>query len=69
VSLYSAAIDPQTLQSSLEILSKENPDFGADVLDGLTKKINNVTTHLGTYLQVVNDFDKTIERIHCIDLN
>lgn len=60
--LYSAAIDPQTLKSCLETVAKEHSDFGSDILDGLTKKVNNIATHLGTFIQVVNDFEKTIER-------
>jgi malonyl CoA-acyl carrier protein transacylase len=62
VPLYSAAIDPQTLQSCLDTISKEYKDFGPDVLDNLNKKVVIVGTSLGTFNQVVNDFDKTIER-------
>ena len=61
--MYSAAIDPQTLRSCLDSVAKEYPDFGSDVFDSLTKKVNNIVTHIGTFIQVVNDFDKTIERI------
>ena len=61
--LYSAAIDPQTLETCLDAISKEYKDFGQDILEGLNKKIITIGTSLGTFNQVVNDFDKTIERI------
>jgi dynactin 1 len=60
--LYSAAIDSQSLHSSLDSISKEYPDLRPDVPDALIKKVNSVTTTLGTFIQLVNDLDKTIER-------
>ena len=51
------------MQSCLDSVAKEYPDFSSDILDSLTRKVNNIATHLGTFIQVVNDFDKTIERI------
>jgi len=62
VPLYSAAIDPKTLQSCLDTISKEYKDFGPDILENLNQKVVTVGTSLGTFNQVVNDFDKTIER-------
>jgi len=70
VPLYSAAIDPQTLHSCLVTVLREYQDLGSDIFEGLTKRVNGVTTTLGTFIQVVNDFDSTIERIsHCYVVN
>jgi hypothetical protein len=62
VQLYSAAIDSQSLQTCLDSVSREYPELRPDVLDGLIKKVNSITTTIGTFIQLVNDFDQTIER-------
>ena len=60
--LYSAAIDSQALQACLNTVSREYKDYGPDIFDGLTKKLAALSTTIGTLIQLVNDFEKTIER-------
>jgi len=43
-------------------MAKEYPELGTEILGGLTKKLNAVATTVGTFIALVNDFDKTIER-------
>jgi len=63
VHLYSAALDPDSLQACLSAVSKEYPGLGPEVIRGLTKRINTLTTTINNFILLVNDIDKTIERI------
>ena len=63
VHLYSAALDPDSLQTCLSAVSKEYPGLGPEVISGLTKRINTLTTTINNFILLVNDIDKTIERI------
>jgi len=63
VQLFSASIDSQSLQACLNAVANEFPDYGTDVLEGLNKRLNGVPVTLGNFMKIVNDFDKTIERI------
>jgi hypothetical protein len=62
VQLYSAALDSQALQECIDTVAKEYPDFGPEIFNGLTKKLNAVALTMGNFIALVNDIEKTIER-------
>jgi hypothetical protein len=64
IQLYSASIDPQALKDCLDKLSSEYGEYGSDIFEGILKKITTTSTHITSSIQIINDFDKTIERIH-----
>jgi len=59
IQLYSAFIDPQALKTCLDSLSS---DYSESVFDSIIKKLTTTCTHIASFIQIVNDFDKTIER-------
>ena len=60
--LYSAALDSQALQSCLDDIARTYPDLKPEIFSGLVAKVNAVAATLSTFIQLVNDIDKTIER-------
>ena len=62
IQLYSAFIDPQELKTCLDNLSSE---YGESVFDNIIKKLTTTCAHIVSFIQLINDFDKTIERNIC----